>query len=140
MYPLLSPLLALNSLLVLKRKVNLDILYQIISTLSIRLRLLSRPVSPGSSLLFLVAHHIPATLPSCRSFSRNLRAFAPALSVASACYVLSLHISAWLALSHRLCSGRSTSPLQAAPFLPVTLLLFCDIFAYFVLFNRYLTL
>ena len=77
---------------------NLNILYQIISTLSIKLRLLPRPMSSGFCLLlFLMACHVPATLlASCCSLDIKLRAFAPALLVASACNVLPLQMSAWL--------------------------------------------
>lgn len=95
MYQLLSPPFALNSLLVMKQNVNLDIVYQTVSTQNITSRLLPGLLASGFCLLLsLIARPIPST-----AFLK-LRAFAPALSVASACDVLSLQLFAWLVLSH----------------------------------------
>lgn len=111
-----------NSLLVLKHKVNLDTLYQIMSTS----RLFPRPLSSGPCLLlFLIAHHIPATLPSSRSQQRPWGL----CTCAFCCFCLYCSVpqtSAWLVLSHHLHFGSSKrhSPFVLLHFWPSKNILF----------------
>lgn len=111
-----------NSLLVLKHKVNLDTLYQIMSTS----RLFPRPLSSGPCLLlFLIAHHIPATLPSSCSQQRPWGL----CTCAFCCFCLYCSVpqtSAWLVLSHHLHFGSSKrhSPFVLLHFWPSKNILF----------------